>query len=428
MSTAPASALAVYSFIIQAREWSDPRGLARRHALVAGVHARDGLAVPLEIDLGRLALADAIHEFVDQPHPLVEVGVLHRIAVVRSAVVVDVRTEAVALDHTLFARDGHVDLHALREDLPAGAGHLEPLLQSRPRRIEKERRAVLEFARRHDHVLHLQFGAEVRRDLREDGVVVRTRQPADQVEDVRVVAERAAAEAFVSRRERHAFAVARLGAALPRERPHRRQGNIGRLDRQKFSQFARGDLLLQSLHDGVVVHFELDLADDPGLVDHFDHPVVLVHVEGRDLHRKDVDAALGAELHLLIVLFIRGRQHDGFDVGVFREHLFGIEVAGNAGLVELVDLLGARVGGARSDPIELLIFQERLVIFAGMAVGHAHHRDLYGFQSFSFRCLQQERPCPQGCYSLSSSMRCFRYRLRVRPPNVLQSRPLILHF
>ena len=92
---------------------------ARLYACVAGVHAVNGLAMPLEVDFWRLVFADAGDKLVDQSDPLVEIGVLHRIAVVWSAVMIDVGSEAIAKNGSLFARDSHIDLHSFREDFPA---------------------------------------------------------------------------------------------------------------------------------------------------------------------------------------------------------------------------------------------------------------------------------------------------------------------
>ena len=69
------------------------RDLSGLDGLVAAEHGLDRLLVPLEVDERRLVLADAGDELVDEADPLVEVRVLHRVAVVRRAVVVDVRSQ-----------------------------------------------------------------------------------------------------------------------------------------------------------------------------------------------------------------------------------------------------------------------------------------------------------------------------------------------
>ena len=129
---------------------------------------------------------------------------MHGVAVVGRAVVIDVRAEAVAHDGAFLARDGDVDFHAFREDLPAGRGNGETFLQTRPRRIEQEGRAVLHLAAGENHVLHFNVRPEVGGDLRIDVVEIGARQPADQIEDVRMVAEGAAAETAVAFLQRNA--------------------------------------------------------------------------------------------------------------------------------------------------------------------------------------------------------------------------------
>ncbi len=85
---------------------SDLRGHFRFDALVTCVHAVDGLTVPAEIDLRLFVIADAVDELVDQPDPLVEVGVLNRVAVVRRAVMIDIGPETVADNGSLFPGRG----------------------------------------------------------------------------------------------------------------------------------------------------------------------------------------------------------------------------------------------------------------------------------------------------------------------------------
>ena len=125
------------------RRLSDLRDATGLDARVAAKHRLDRLAVPAEVDERLLSVADAVDEFVDEADPLVEVGVLHGVAVVRCAVVVYVRAKAVASDHTLVACDGDVHFHALGEALPAGSGDFQLLLKAAPRRIEEERRPAL---------------------------------------------------------------------------------------------------------------------------------------------------------------------------------------------------------------------------------------------------------------------------------------------
>ena len=92
-----------------------------------------------------------------------------------------------------------------------------------------------------------------------------------------------------------------------------------------------------------------------------------------------MDALFGAPLHLLEVAVVHRGYHHGLYVGMLFVYLIRIEVAGNARLVELVGLLSGSVLRAGGDPVELLVVEKRLVVLAGMAVSHAHHRDLYRF-------------------------------------------------
>ena len=361
---------------------SDLGDLARLDRLVAAKHRLDGLLVPLEVDERRLLVADAIDKLVDKPDPLVEVRILHGVAVVRSAVVIDVRAEAVARDHSLLACDCDIHLHTLGEALPARPRNFELLLQAAPRRIEEERRSVLHLADRHEHILHLEAVAQVRRHFGVDIVKRAAGQVTNEVEDVRVVAQSTALEAFIALLEALNLAEARLGVSLPRERPHGRERDVRGLERFYLADRAVGDELLQAADNRVVVHLKLDLADDAGLVAHLDHRVVFVHVESGDLHRKDVDSLLGAPLHLLEVPVVRGGDDNRFNVGMLFVHLLGIEVARDSRLVEFIDLLRILILGAGSDPIELLVVQKRLIVFAGMAVSHAHHCDFNRFHSF----------------------------------------------
>ena len=328
-------------------------------------------------------IPDAVDKFVDQADPLVEVSVLHGITVVRGSVVIDIRPEAVALNHTFFSGDGEVHFHAFREDLPAGRRNLQALLKTRPRGVKEKCRTVGHLSRDEHHVFDLKFRAEIRRDLRIDVIEVRAGQPADHIENMRMIAERAAAETMILRRKRNNFAVARLGIALPWERPHRRKRDIRRLNRNKFAELAGADNFLQPFDHGVVVHFEFDLADDPGPVNHFDHFVIFGHVEGRDLHREDVEPALRAELHLFKMAVIGGRDYDRFDVRMFRKHFFGIKITGNSGFVEFINLPGLLVFRTGSNPVEFRVFDQCLVIFTGVAMGHAHHCDFHGFHCFT---------------------------------------------
>ena len=82
--------------------------LAGLDGFVAAQHRLDRLFVPSQVDERRLVVADAVDELVNEANPFVEVRVLHRVAVVRRAIVVDVRTETVAADHALVAGDGDV--------------------------------------------------------------------------------------------------------------------------------------------------------------------------------------------------------------------------------------------------------------------------------------------------------------------------------
>ena len=196
---------------------------------------------------------------------------------------------------------------------------------------------------------------------------------------MRVVAERTTLVARITFLEMLDLPEARLRIALPRERPYGRKRDVGHLHGLDLADRAVLHELLQALYDRVVVHLKLDLADNSRLVAHCDHLVILLHVEGRNLHRQNVDALLRAPFHLLEVTVVGGRDHNSLNVGVLSVHLLGVEVAGNARLVELVNLLRLFVLGAGSDPVELLVVYKRLVVLAGMAVGHAHHCDLNWF-------------------------------------------------
>ena len=205
---------------------------------------------------------------------------------------------------------------------------------------------------------------------------------ADEVEDVRMVAQGAAHEAGIALLQLLHLAEARLRIALPREGPHGRERDVRHLDGLDLPDRAFGDQFLQAADDGVVVHLEFDLADDARLVAHLDHLVVFVHVERRNLHREDVDALLGAPLHLLEVTVVRGRDDNGLDVGVLAVHLLGVEVARHARLVELVCLPGIFILRTGRDPVELLVVHQCLIVFSRMTMCHTQHGNLDRFHSF----------------------------------------------
>ena len=88
--------------------------------------------MPLQIDFGLFLVANAIIKLINQTHPLIKIRVLNGIAIFRCAIVVNIRTKAIASQHALFARNGHIDLHALGEDLPAGSRNFDAFLETRP--------------------------------------------------------------------------------------------------------------------------------------------------------------------------------------------------------------------------------------------------------------------------------------------------------
>ena len=140
--------------------------------------------MPLEVDERSLPVADAINELVDEADPLVEVRVLHGVAVIRRAVVVDIGAEAVAREHALVAGDREVHFHAFRKAFPTRTGYFQLLFKARPARIEEESRAVLELADGHEHILDLQSVAKIGRDFGIDVVEGTSRQMADEVKDL----------------------------------------------------------------------------------------------------------------------------------------------------------------------------------------------------------------------------------------------------
>ena len=73
------------------------------NGFIAGVHGLEGGLVPAEVDEGGLVIADIIHKLVDQTGPLVKVGILNGVAVIGTAVVIDVGAEAVGHEGALFA-------------------------------------------------------------------------------------------------------------------------------------------------------------------------------------------------------------------------------------------------------------------------------------------------------------------------------------
>ena len=94
------------------------------------------------------------------------------------------------------------------------------------------------------------------------------------------------------------------------------------------------------------MHFKLDLADDSGLVAHLNHGVVLGHIKRGNLHRENMDTLLGAPLHLLEMLVVRGSDDNRFNVGMLFVHLLRIEIARDTRLIKLVCLLRILVLGA----------------------------------------------------------------------------------
>ena len=97
---------------------------------ITGIHAGDRFTMPLQIYFRQFMVADAIDKFINQSDPFIKIGVLNGITVIRCAVMVDIGTETIALDHSFFAGDGKIDLHSLGETFPAGAGYFEPFFKA----------------------------------------------------------------------------------------------------------------------------------------------------------------------------------------------------------------------------------------------------------------------------------------------------------
>ena len=223
-----------------------------------------------------------------------------------------------------------------------------------------------------------------------------------------MVAQRAAAVAGIALAQVLRVAVAQLRIALPGEGEHGREGDVGGLEGLHLADGALVKQLLEAGHDRVVVQLQLDLAHDAGLLGQLDHLVVLLHVEGGDLHGQDVDAALGAQLHLAQVLLVGGGDDHGLDLRMGVQHLDVAAVAGHAlnGLEE--QLAGEIVGGGHGDPIQLRVLLEDLIILARMTVRHTHHGNLQRFhginppQSVSCRSRRTHRPALPACPAVRS--------------------------
>ena len=212
-----------------------------------------------------------------------------------------------------------------------------------------------------------------------DMLEVAAGQPADQIEDVGMIAERAATKTIVALGQGNPAAVAQLGHALPRKRPDRREGDIRRLHRPQFSDGPLGHQPLDPLDDRIVVQFQLDLADHAGTLHQFDHAVVLAEVECRDLHGENMNTALGRGAHLAEVLTVCRGQHGGFDLGMPVEHFFFVPIAGHALYSPAKSLFDRIVLRTSRHPVELRRFLERLEVLARVSVGQREHGDFQGF-------------------------------------------------
>ncbi len=220
--------------------------LAALYRFVTAEHSLNSLLMPFEVDEGRLLFANTVDKFVDQADPLVEIGVLYRIAVVRSAIMIDVGSKTIASQHSLLSDDRNIDLHALRETLPTRARHLDLLFKPAPGRIEKEGRSILHLADSHKHILDLEAIAKIGRNLGVDVIKRTSGKMANQIEYVRMIAQCATLAPAIARFEVLHFAKARLRIALPRKRPHRRKSDIGGLNRFDFPDGSVCNKLLKS--------------------------------------------------------------------------------------------------------------------------------------------------------------------------------------
>ena len=121
---------------------------------------------------------------------------------------------------------------------PAGRGNAQTLLHVRPGRVEREDDAILHAADYAEHILFLDVRTDIRTERGVKAVKFAVEKLADHIKDVRVVAERAAAETVVALADLYTLAVALFRYALPRERPDRRKRRIRSLDRQNLSELA----------------------------------------------------------------------------------------------------------------------------------------------------------------------------------------------
>ena len=180
-----------------------------------------------------------------------------------------------------------------------------------------------------EHILLLDIRADIRRGGGVHGLEFAARYLADQIKNMRMVTQRAAAEPSVPFPQRYTFAVALFGYALPWERPDRGQRGVGRLEGQEIPQLSGCDKLLHAAHDRIVVQLQLDLTDHTLLFTEPDHLVVFVHVEGGDLHGEDVDAAVRAQPHLPQMFAVFTGKHHSLDLRMRVEHLLIRVIAGN---------------------------------------------------------------------------------------------------
>ena len=150
-----------------------------------------------------------------------------------------------------------------------------------------------------------------------------------QIEDMRMVAERAAAETVVAVAERNSLSVAQLRCAQPRKCPYGRKRDICRLKRFQLADFSRFNQILHTLHNGVIMQLQLNLAGYAAFINKLYHLIIFVHVKAGNFHRENVNTALCAQTHLSEMFAVFARKNDSLDFGMRIKHCFVAVIAGD---------------------------------------------------------------------------------------------------
>ena len=215
---------------------------------------------------------------------------------------------------------------------------------------------------------------------------------------MRMIAQRAAAAAVIARLEGDRLAVADVRVALPREGPNRGERDVGRVEGDDVADRALSGKLQSSGAGGVIVHLQLDLAENARVLDHLYHPVVFLKIEGGYLHGEHVLMVFAAKLHIAVVAEVLAGDDDAVDLRVLDEHLLGAAVDGDVIAVVaevLLDLVGRAGDG---DPVYFVVVMQSLIIFTDMGMSKRCYRkiDLSHFLNPPLLCCSALRwPSPR---------------------------------